>query len=284
MWLQNAKWCAVKYAWDAHMLGICPPTIPLRRHRKRKKNQTLLAAILAAWFITFLTSTCCFSYGLIRSLLCVSWCNVTSRNTGGSCVKFDLPKINKVRNISRHRLCEVQQQMASAILASWDCITQYFCVLRESDVNLTVYHPKFNKQHTSLCTFPQLSSLFLSLTKPPLSLQHISLLLPLSFTPFLGSADCHCYLPNIVWQRRSGIFCWLKIKVAKSPPQNPPLLLAALKNRGKHQFLTHQWRLHNQLKRHLYRDANLIFVLLELLEDACRDLMLWNKRGSLFLI
>lgn len=141
-----------------------------------------------------------------------------------------------------------------------------------------------NKIFPSLCTFPQLSSLFLSLTKPPLSLQHISLLLPLSFTPFLGSADCHCYLPNIVWQRRSGIFCWLKIKVAKSPPQNPPLLLAALKNRGKHQFLTHQWRLHNQLKRHLYRDANLIFVLLELLEDACRDLMLWNKRGSLFLI
>lgn len=62
--------------------------------------------------------------------------------------------------------------------------------------------------------------------------------------------DRPCYLPNIVRQR-SGIFYWLKIKVAKSPPRSPPLLLAALKNRGKHQFLPHQWRLHNQLKKTL---------------------------------
>ncbi len=46
-------------------------------------------------------------------------------------------------------------------------------------------------------------------------------------------------------------FYWLKIKVAKSPPQIPPFLLEPLKNRGKHQFLTHQWRLHNQLKKTL---------------------------------
>ncbi len=67
----------------------------------------------------------------------------------------------------------------------------------------------------------------------------------------LKHMDCHCYLPNIVWQRRSGNFYWLKIKVAKSPPQIPPFLLEPLKNRGKHQFLTHQWRLHNQLKKTL---------------------------------
>lgn len=66
----------------------------------------------------------------------------------------------------------------------------------------------------------------------------------------LKHMDCHCYLPNIVWQR-SGNFYWLKIKVAKSPPQIPPFLLEPLKNRGKHQFLTHQWRLHNQLKKTL---------------------------------
>lgn len=71
-----------------------------------------------------------------------------------------------------------------------------------------------------------------------------------SLSLFPGSAGRHCYLPNIVWQRR-GIFYWLKIKVAKSPPRSPPLLLAALKNRGKHQFLSHQWRLHNQLKKTL---------------------------------
>lgn len=153
--------------------------------------------------------------------------------------------------------------------------------------NLTVYYTKFNKRDISLFMHFPPTVLPLSLTYQPLFIPstHLSSSsLSLSFTPCLGSADCHCYLPNIVWQRRSGIFYWLKIKVAKSPPRSPPLLLAALKNRGKHQFLTHQWRLHNQLKRHLYRDANLIFVLLELLEDACRDLMLWNKRGSLFLI
>lgn len=79
---------------------------------------------------------------------------------------------------------------------------------------------------------------FLSPSTPPLSLYFILL---------IKHMDCHRYLPDIVWQRRSGNFYWLKIKVAKSPP----LLLEPLKNRGKHPFLTHQWRLHNQLKKTL---------------------------------
>lgn len=92
--------------------------------------------------------------------------------------------------------------------------------------------------------------IFLSLSNPPF----ITPVHPHLSHPSRPSLSLHldrpCYLPNIVRQR-SGIFYWLKIKVAKSPPQSPPLLLAALKNRGKHQFLPHQWRLHNQLKKTL---------------------------------
>lgn len=86
------------------------------------------------------------------------------------------------------------------------------------------------------------SSLSLSLSSHAFLSRHFIL---------LKHMDCHRYLPNIVWQRRSGNFYWLKIKVTKSPPQIPPFLLEPLKNRGKHQFLTHQWRLHNQLKKTL---------------------------------
>lgn len=98
-------------------------------------------------------------------------------------------------------------------------------------------------KRTILSLFPVLYS----------SLPHYFSSLPFLSRHFilLKHMDCHRYLPNIVWQRRSGNFYWLKIKVAKSPPQIPPFLLEPLKNRGKHQFLTHQWRLHNQLKKTL---------------------------------
>lgn len=94
--------------------------------------------------------------------------------------------------------------------------------------------------------------IFLSLSNPPfITPVHPHSRLSRPSRPSLSlHLDHPCYLPNIVRQR-SGIFYWLNIKVAKSPPRSPPLLLAALKNRGKHQFLPHQWRLHNQLKKTL---------------------------------
>lgn len=145
-------------------------------------------------------------------------------------------------------------QTPSAILAPRDSATHTLGVFGR--VMSKFYFPlpppnRTNNIFSPLCCFLPLSpSPFLLLNNPSLSLQHISLPLPLTISPFPGPVDCHCYLPNIVWQR-SGIFYWLKIKVAKSPPRSPPLLLAALKNRGKHQFLAHQWRLHNQLKKTL---------------------------------
>lgn len=182
--------------------------------------------------------------------------NVTSvTETRGQLCKIDLPKINKVRNISHHQPCEVTAPDGFSYFGIVRPYHTILCCFGESYVNVLPHF--FNavnltsKIFPSLCPFLPMSSLFLPLTNPSLSLQHISLPLPLSLSPFLGPADCHCYLPNIVWQRRSGIFYWLKIKVAKSPPRSPPLLLAALKNRGKHQFLAHQWRLHNQLKKTL---------------------------------
>lgn len=136
---------------------------------------------------------------------------------------------------------------AQATLASEDCATLtrcffYFFFLRGGWGDAKVLS-HFNTPKLILC-------IFLSLLNPPLSLRRTPPPSPAAISPFTGSADRPCYLPNIVRQR-SGIFYWLKIKVAKSPPRSPPLLLAALKNRGKHQFLAHQWRLHNQLKKTL---------------------------------
>lgn len=105
-----------KYAWDTHnILCICSECMSandsLCRHIKKNKKPVkatgLLAAILAEWFITFLTSTCCFSWGLIRSLLCVSYCNVSQTSMEAVVQNLLTPKINKVRNICRLKPFEV---------------------------------------------------------------------------------------------------------------------------------------------------------------------------------
>lgn len=130
-----------------------------------------------------------------------------------------------VRNL--HMLCVCQLKGVVVLMASFDCVVgpDWFGAVMLPDINI--------------------------LLLGPFSLPSQLLFFPFTIlSPFPGSAGRHCYLPNIVWQR-CGIFYWLKIKVAKSPPRSPPLLLAALKNRGKHQFLSHQWRLHNQLKKTL---------------------------------
>lgn len=116
------------------------------------------------------------------------------------------------------------------------CVFIYLFFKKKRDVKVlsVFYRPKINSLHLS-------NPPFITPVHSPSGHPHPSL------SPHL---DRPCYLPNIVRQR-SGIFYWLKIKVAKSPPRSPPLLLAALKNRGKHQFLPHQWRLHNQLKKTL---------------------------------
>ncbi len=113
------------------------------------------------------------------------------------------------------------------------------CVLPRQHLPTLQKHNRENQSFSVPCSLSLSPHCFSSL---PFLSRHFILLKPM---------DCHCYLPNIVWQRRSGNFYWLKIKVAKSPPQIPPFLLEPLKNRGKHQFLTHQWRLHNQLKKTL---------------------------------
>lgn len=116
------------------------------------------------------------------------------------------------------------------------CVFLFYLFFKKRDVKVlsVFYRPKINSLHLS-------NPPFITPVHSPSGQPRPSL------SPHL---DRPCYLPNIVRQR-SGIFYWLKIKVAKSPPRSPPLLLAALKNRGKHQFLPHQWRLHNQLKKTL---------------------------------
>lgn len=94
---------------------------------------------------------------------------------------------------------------------------------------------------------------FLLLSPIPLYRFHTSTLsstLPLSFQ-FLGRHRLSLLFTKYRLTKKKWDFLLIEDQSGKVSSSKPALLLVALKNRGKHQFLTHQWRLPNQLKKTL---------------------------------
>lgn len=140
----------------------------------------------------------------------------------------DLPKINKVRNSSRRRPCEVRAPDGFSYFGIFGLYHTILCgdFLRWATSWLSLIS-LFNTLNLtsdifpSSCPFLPLSSPFLPLTNPSYLFNTSLLPLPLSFSPSLGPADCHSYLPNIDWQRRSGIFLLIEDQSSKVSSSKP---------------------------------------------------------------